>query len=208
MPTAHIVVDYQNIHLTAHDQFCPAGEAPHHCLIHPLHYAHQILGARNLVKRLLAEKGGHEFKPATLGSVTAFRGLPSNLHEPAAYRRSQAQQSEWTRDSRCRVIYRPLKYYKRSNGSFDVKEKGIDVLVALELVQRAASADAEDSVVILAAHDTDQEPALELSNRLAPSRVETSGWQNEKRLAVKGVQMWHTFLDRDRFERCIDRKGY
>ncbi|MDO3397013.1 hypothetical protein QWJ41_14900 [Nocardioides sp. SOB44] len=201
-------MDYQNIHLTAHDRFCPGGEARHLCLIHPLHYALQIVDQRNLILRLMAEKSGKPFVPCTLGTVTSFRGQPSNRRDPNGYRRSQAQQSHWTRDPRARVRYRALKYYSRSDGGYDIKEKGVDVLVALELVQRAAAAEAEQAVVILAAHDTDQEPALELANRLAPGRIETSGWQDEKRLKIPGVQMWHTYLDQNRFERCIDRKDY
>lgn len=126
MATAHIVIDYQNIHLTGHGRWCPSSEAPHHCLVHPLFFSRQVLDQRNLIGSLIAARDGRQFEKFELGTVTAYRGQPSNHRDPNNYRRSQAQQSEWTRDARVRVIYRPLKYY--SDG--DVKEKGIDVLVA------------------------------------------------------------------------------
>lgn len=207
VPEAVIVIDYQNIHLTGHGLWCPEGEAPHHCLIHPLHYANQVLQRRNLIRRLVAERDGQDFEDATLAKVYSFRGLPSNEHDPMAYRRSQAQKAEWTRDPRSEVIYRPLKYYKKPGGRMEVKEKGIDVLVALELVKSAATRKGSD-VIILAAHDTDQEPALQLVYQLVGKYVETAGWMNSKRLRVPGGQTWHTQLEEDSFDRSRDRKVY
>lgn len=202
MVGAHLVVDYQNIHLTGHGLWCPDAEARHLCLVHPLHYANQVLQQRNLVRRLVAEQADQPFDPATLASVHVFRGQPSNRHDRNGYRRSQAQQSEWTRDPRVKVVYRPLKYYPDGT----VKEKGVDVLVALELVKLAATAGSD--VVILAAHDTDQEPALQLAFQLAGNRVETAGWMHSKRLRVPGEPTWHTQLDEGAFIRCRDAKDY
>lgn len=204
MPLARIVIDYQNIHLTGHGNWCPLGDAPHLCLVHPLHFANQVLDQRNLIKRLIAEKEGATHVDATLDAVHVFRGQPSNKNDPNNYRRTQAQQSEWTRDPRVKVVYRPLKYY--TDGS--VKEKGIDVLVALDVVTLAASADADDAVVVLAAHDTDQEPTLELAHRLAGSRIETAGWRDSRVLRLPGAKLWHTALDETRFKRTFDRKSY
>lgn len=122
---------------------------------------------------------------------------------PEAYRRSQAQQSEWTRSDKVTVTYRTLKYY--ADGS--QREKGIDVLIAINLV-RAVQGGKFD-VVILAAHDTDQEPALEaaleLSNGVA---VESAGWQGCKVLRPGGNRLWHTALDSAAFVRSRDRKDY
>lgn len=205
MADATVIIDYQNIHLTGHEIWCPSSEAPHLCLIHPLHFALQVLQQRNLIRRLLAKRNGSPFEDAVLKRVVAYRGQPSNRHEPTAYARTQAQRSEWTRDRRSQVQYRPLKYYP----SGKVAEKGIDVLIALQLVQVAAQLrnDSND-IVILAAHDTDQEPALEMAYRLAPGQIETAGWQTAKQLKVKGCQFWHTSLDEDRFEKARDQRIY
>jgi hypothetical protein len=107
------------------------------------------------------------------------------------------------------VSYRPLKYRALGGGRFDVKEKGIDVLVVLELVKVAATLkQSENDVVILAAHDTDQEPALELACQLAPRKVETTGWMNSRRLRVPGQEIWHTQPDEQAFIRCRDLRRY
>lgn len=204
MAEGHVVIDYQNIHLTAHGLWCAPGDAPHLCLIHPLQFANQIIAQRNLIQRLVAEAQGATYVDLTLAGVHVFRGQPSNKNDPRNYARTQAQRAEWTKDRRVSVTYRPLKYY--DDGS--VKEKGIDVHVALSLVTQAAQADAKGSVVILAAHDTDQEPALALARQLAGKRVETAGWHGARVLRVTGEQIWHTKLDDQAFQRSIDRKQY
>lgn len=204
-PKAVVIVDYQNIHLSGHGLWCPKGEPPHLCLIHPLHFANQLLQQRNLLHRLIAERDGHVFESVVLDRVIAFRGQPSNRHDATNYRRTQAQRSEWTRDPRSEVRYRPLKYYTDGR----VAEKGIDVQIALELVQQTADASkTPGNAVILAAHDTDQEPAIEMATRLAPGQVETAGWRGAKRLVVRGSATWHTALDQEHFERCRDLKQY
>ena len=41
-----IVIDYQNVYLTAHDVFDPRGER-HDALIHPMHFARRAVEERN-----------------------------------------------------------------------------------------------------------------------------------------------------------------
>ena len=43
---AAVVIDYQNVHLSGHGQFCPTGVAKHESLVHPLYFANQVLLAR------------------------------------------------------------------------------------------------------------------------------------------------------------------
>jgi hypothetical protein len=202
-----VVIDYQNIHLTAHERFCAEGESPHECLIHPLYLANQILLARKANRTLKA----HPIEPVALTTVRAFRGLPSNKHQPSAYRRNQAQKSEWTKDGRVVVTYRPLRYSFESNGQWRAQEKGVDVQVSLEVLRLVQSG--KYGLVILAAHDTDQEPTLEYALELDEVQeqhvaIETSGWHQCKRLRVASGSVWHTVLDRGCFERSIDRKPY
>src|SRR5450830_2096128 len=102
-------------------------------------------------------KHGTPATPLRLDNVVVYRGLPSNAENPNAYRRNQAQKSEWTRDRRVEVNYRPLKY-NWANGHRVAQEKGVDVLVALDLV-RSADRGGFD-VLVLATHDSDLEPAL------------------------------------------------
>lgn len=44
--TAAVIIDYQNIHLTAHDCFAPPGTPKHETLIHPLLFAEQVMERR------------------------------------------------------------------------------------------------------------------------------------------------------------------
>jgi hypothetical protein len=196
-----VVVDYQNMHLTARGQFTPQGTPTHHSLLHPLHLANQILIARAATQPMSLS--------AKLALVSVFRGLPSSAHAAKDYGRSLAQKAEWTRDPRVQVTYRPLRY-QRENGVQVPREKGVDVLVALETVQLVQSG-AYD-VVILAAHDTDLEPALEVALRVVAAAgrptIETAGWKDCKRLRAHGSQTWHTFLNQGHYQAARDRKLY
>lgn len=203
LPTL-VLIDYQNIHLTAHDLWAPPGTPKHETLVHPLHYANQVLGARNhlLTAR---QREGDARSLAQLAGVAVYRGLPSNKHSPSAYRRSLAQRSEWTRDPRVQVNYRPLRYYW-DGGTPYPQEKGVDVQVALHLVR--AVREGNYGLVILATHDTDLEPAIDEACAIGDScEIETTGWRNAKRLRPS-VVVWHTFLDSAAFVRSRDRKDY
>lgn len=201
MLRALVLVDYQNIHLTAHEHWSH-GSAKHETLVHPLYFGIQAIGQRNYHQKL-AER---DVEPAELAQVVVYRGLPSNQKDSKAYGRSMAQKSHWTRDSRVEVNYRPLRYYWEG-GKREAREKGIDVLLALNLVR--AAREGEYGLVVLASHDTDLEPAIDEAALLAPSCIlETVGWQNSKRLRPRTNGLWHTFLGEKEFTRTVDRTDY
>lgn len=188
-----IVIDYQNIHLTATDRFAPYGTQHHETLVHPLHFAEQAVAG-------WSEKYGE----AELAQVLVFRGAPSNARQPTQYSVVQRQRSEWTRDRRVKVNYRTIRYSDRPG--IPPREKGVDVLVALHLVKLSTAEDLD--VVLLAAHDTDQEPALEMAVREGTVRVGTVGWDRCKRLRVPGADVPHVSLDGSAFVRSRDRRVY
>ncbi|MGV9336953.1 hypothetical protein [Nocardia sp. NPDC003726] len=204
MQRAAIVIDYQNMHLTARGKFTPEGTPTHESLLHPLRLAEQILLAR-------ANAKGEGALPARVEKVHAFRGLPSNRYDSTGYRRSLAQRAEWTRDHRVDVTYRPLRY-QDVHGVRTPQEKGVDVLVALTFVELVATA--QYDLVIMAAHDTDQEPALEMALKTDAAKagkvtVETAGWWQCKRIQPSGVpRPWHTFLAVNHFRAARDLKDY
>lgn len=228
-----VVIDYQNVHLTGHERFVPNGLAKHESLIHPLHFANQALVTRThrLAVRAMS-RGEQPPAPTRLDRVEVFRGSPSNRHSPTAYRRSQAQRSEWTRDPRVEVQYRTLRYlWDGAEQRHVPSEKGIDVLAALAVV-RAADSGVFD-LIVLASHDTDLEPALEAAiagpRSLAPvfkdvkdgaedadpdaeperrTVIETVGWDGCKRLRAGGYEIRHTSLGAGEFVRSRDRKDY
>ncbi|WP_407675022.1 NYN domain-containing protein [Phaeacidiphilus oryzae] len=198
-PTLGVLIDYQNIHLTARDLYAPIGTSARDTLVHPLRFAEQLLTIR-------ASKANDPWlASAILTSVCVYRGTPSNRHQPDLYSASQRQRSEWTRDPRVSVHYRSLRYPPRWPAE-PAREKGIDVLLAVELVSRAMNHEAD--VLVCATHDTDLEPALEMALSKGRCKIETAGWEGGRRLRVPGRKIWHTTLGASAFVESRDRRPY
>lgn len=223
-----LVIDYQNVHLTARDVFNPRGES-HDSLIHPMLFAR-----RALVQRNARQREGHEH--ASLSRVTVFRGLPHVDYDWEQNRRCLDQATAW-RNAGANVELRDLKYRYQTAADgqpvLDIngkkvpigrpKEKGIDVLCALACVREAARPDVD--LVILASRDTDLVPALDEVydfRGLDPvryARIETVSWFNARALQ-EGAQsggslrptaprrIWNTNLDRACYDASLDRTQY
>lgn len=86
-PRVCVVIDYQNIHLTARDLFAQPGRPAHECLIHPLRFAEQVIALRATRQRDETQQR------AVLTAVRVFRGSPSNARDPYVYGISQRQRS-------------------------------------------------------------------------------------------------------------------
>ncbi len=141
---ASIVVDYQNVHLTAFDVFNPRGDR-HDSLIHPMQFAKRAIQERNARQR-------EGFEHAEVSRVTAFRGLPHVDYDWEQNRRALDQATQWGNDS-VDVQLRDLKYSFKTGADhkpiLDLngkkipvgrpREKGIDVLCALACVREAAA---------------------------------------------------------------------
>jgi len=216
---ATVVIDYQNVHLTAHDVFAEPGEERHETLIHPLHFANALLTERNSRQR-------EGFPHAELQRVLVYRGQPSSEHEPVQFSRTDAQRARWSNaDPRVQVHYRPLRYPIRRTGDYSTatgyatvmvgrpQEKGIDVLCALAMVREAGLEDVD--LVVLASHDTDLEPSLDAALDLGTAVVETCQWWNPGVRRTKqlkpigdGRRVWNTRLGASVFDRSRDRHVY
>ncbi|NYF42940.1 NYN domain-containing protein [Streptosporangium sandarakinum] len=198
-----MVIDYQNIHLTANGLFAPYGTHVKDTLVDPLAFAERVLEVRAELQTLPAPK------LVTLAEVHVFRGSPSNAREPILYSVTQRHRAEWTRDARVQVTYRPLRYpadWGQRSCVERPREKGIDVMVALEVVQLAQFG--RYDIVVLASHDTDLEPALEMAAGVGRVKVETAGWQGARRLRPSGRSLWHTALSGADFVKTRDRRCY
>lgn len=213
-----IVIDYQNVHLTAHglfDRYRP----PHESLIHPGQYAKNLIQRRNSIIRDRSE--------AVLTEVDVYRGLPNAKHDPDFYGRNLAHKSQWERDPSIHVTHRPLKYtYKYADdgtratdgqGNFLIakrEEKGVDVLCALGLVRRSLEDDID--LVILCTQDTDLSHAIDEELHYGQARVETTSWfakgeyrrSKEIRPSLKGIRIWNTRMGQREFFGSIDRTQY
>ncbi|MGQ0573850.1 MAG: hypothetical protein ACT4RN_06550 [Pseudonocardia sp.] len=217
---AVVVVDYQNVHLTAHELFAVSRHLPRHeSLVDPLHFANQLIIARNR-----AQRPGMDH--AELAHVLVYRGQPSAEHDPKPYARNQAQKAHWERDGRVTVTHRPLKYrYQRDpagravlgpDGKRVVEskgEKGIDVLCALAVVREAQRSDVD--LVVLASHDSDLEPALDEALVLDSAKIETFSWYDPAQphrirqlRPGSGRRIWNTRLGGIEFRNCWDLTKY
>lgn len=217
---AAVIMDYQNVHLTARDLFeVSKNRPPHESLVDPLHFGNQLIGARNA-----AQRPGMDH--AVLSRVLVYRGLPSPEHDPKPYARNQAQHAHWERDPRVAVHHRPLKYaYERdgdgrprldANGKKIVtgkSEKGIDVLCALALAREARRSDVD--VVILASQDSDLAPALDEALLINSAKVETFTWYDHPQRhrcgpvqPTSGRSLWNTRLREAEFRNCWDLTKY
>jgi uncharacterized LabA/DUF88 family protein len=190
------VIDYQNMHLTAHNLFSPNVKKGA-SLLHPLHLAQSVISRR-----------GDFFKEQVtqfeITQVRVFRGLPSNKQEPQRYAQNLSQKSEWSKDKRVRVEYLELKY--RTKQGLPPQEKGIDVLTALNFVEMAQSG--EFDLVILMTHDTDLQPALKMATLNIGVRIETAGWAGLNKLRLNERKLFHTYLTVGDFKNSIDQKDY
>ncbi len=190
------VIDYQNMHLTAHNLFTP-NLNKRESLLHPLQLAQGVLRRR-----------GEFFKEQVtqfkITQVRVFRGLPSNRQEPEKYAQNLSQKSEWSKDKRVRIEHLQLKY--RTKQGLPPQEKGIDVLTALNFVAMAQSGEFE--LVVLMTHDTDLQPALRMANLNSEVRIETAGWTGLNKLRLKEQKLFHTYLTVGDFKNSIDQKDY
>lgn len=223
-----VIVDYQNVHLTAHDVFNPRGER-HESLIHPMQFA-----VRAIVERNARQRPG--FPHAVVERVTAYRGLHHVDYDWEQNRRCLDQASQWEADG-VQVELRDLKYrfeygadgrpIRDINGKKVPRgrpeEKGIDVLCALACVREAARPDVD--LVILASRDTDLVPALDEVHDFRAqkpdqyARIETVAWFNPRwreestrtfgNLRPSGDRrIWNTNLGRQCYDASLDRRDY
>jgi NYN domain len=192
-----VFLDYQNVHLTAHGLFLNYGTAPHEALVHPLRLAERLVDKRR--------DGGQ------LISVRVFRGRPNPGRQPVPAAANDAQTAAWERaDDRVRVIRRDLNY--RGWPEHPPREKGVDVALAISLVESAMLN--EYDVAIVFSGDTDLIPAVEMAFRRTTPRVEIAAWAGAKPLwfpadLAAGRRLpWCHFLSEQDFEDVRDRARY
>jgi len=159
-----VFLDYQNVHLVAHGLFQEYGSPVHASIIHPVRVAELIT-----LKRKIASE---------LAFIRVFRGRPNPAHHPLPTAAFDAQKSAWERDTRCKVVARDLNY--RGWPDQPPREKGVDVALAISLVESALLCEYDAAVVF--SGDTDLMPALEMAFRRTQPRIEIAAWSGAKPL--------------------------
>lgn len=197
-----VFIDYQNVYHLARAAFGhesnPDKNIGH---VHPL-----------LVGELLCDLGRSEFADRQLAGVRVYQGLPDSRSGADLVRFTSRQLAGWERSEDVVVKTRPLAYYEttsKGRAKWRAQEKGVDVMLAVDLVDMART-DAYDTAVVFSA-DTDLLPALEASVEIG-KRVETATWlgpyDNRGPLRIKQRNLWNHYLDLAYFELVRDETDY
>ena len=204
MPAHRVIafIDYQNVYHLARAAFSHEGNPDKNFgHVHPLK-----------VGQLLRDLGRSEFANRELFGVRVYQGLPDSRSGAGLVRFTSRQLAGWERSAGVVVKTRPLAYYQTTTSgqaTWRAQEKGVDVMLAVDLVDMART-DAYDTAVVFSA-DTDLLPALEAAVDIG-KRVETATWQgpgnNRGPLRIKQRSLWNHYLDQSCFEIVRDDTDY
>ena len=152
------------------------------------------------------------FPDRELAGVRVYRAKPDRRSGRDLERAAKRQMGNWANTAGVTVCSRPLDYIEttwRRKKRWVGREKGIDVMLAVDIADMART-DAFDTAVVFSA-DTDLLPALEAAVRIG-KRVETATWAghgvNRGALRIKHHHLWNHYLDRTRFNRVRDDTDY
>ena len=201
-----VFVDYQNLYHSARRSFCDPE-------------AHPIVGhVRPLRLGILLKQLGEPGDPAReLTKVALFRGEPTTRSHPTLQAAAQKQVAAWRAHPMLEVTTRPLRYNVTSRDhtgrplTWDRgEEKGIDVLLALDVVLGAVRDEYDVAVVV--SGDTDLIPAIDSAMECG-KRVENAVWQpdvgNARPLRASGDRrIWSHRLTLKHFEWLSDPTDY
>ena len=138
--------------------------------------------------------------------VGIYRGMPSSSQSPTGYSAARKQCARWQRSvgtdqPRVEVCTRPLDYRTGKP-----REKGIDVVLALDLAFGAANG--QFDVVVLFSGDSDLLPALERAHSLGVS-CEVAAWRGGgRRQPRKSYIAWEHLLPQTDYDSVHDPLDY
>lgn len=173
-----VFIDYQNVHLVGHGLF-GGGRELYQCVPNPSRIADLIAGKRR--------------RSSEAAAIRVYRGRPDPNHQATVTASNDAQASHWARDRRVHVIRRQLNY--RGWPSLPPQEKGIDVAIAVDMMQLAFRR--QYDALVLCTTDTDLLPALESIVQLRLGHVEVACWAGSKPLRFPHIDRprpWCHFL--------------
>lgn len=166
-----VFFDYENTHRTGHGQYAAYGTPVHETAFNPV-----TLGVRIVAKRR---------RSSQLTDIRVYRGRPVPEHQPTPASAFDIQARAWSVDSRVTLRTRDLTYrfpYTDPN-QFLVQEKGIDVSLAIDLVE-AAMLGKYDAMIVFSC-DTDLLPAVELVRKIARVHIEIACWNGANPLWLR-----------------------
>ena len=164
MDRVAVFLDYENVHRTAHGLYSRFGTPVYSTVVDPLHIAERLVQKRA--------------EASTLSDVHVFRGRPVPEHQPIPASQNDIQAAAWDADTRVTMHRRDLKYELFDDGTFSAREKGVDVALAVALVE--GSILGRFDVAIVFSSDTDLIPAIELAYYRTPAHIEIACWTGGK----------------------------
>jgi uncharacterized LabA/DUF88 family protein len=162
---AHVALylDFENVHRVGHGLYA-RGRERYTCVPEP-----------SLIADLIAARRPQDTE---IKVIRVYRGLPNSRLEPEAASSNAQQANQWERrDPRVRMIRRPLAY--RGWPDHPPVEKGIDVQIAVDMIQAAMGK--VFAALILFSSDTDLLPVVELAGSVG-TPVEVACWDGAKPL--------------------------
>lgn len=204
-PRLRVFIDYQNAYMRARE--CFGGAATERDFTFG-----QIFPRRLGVRlRQMAEDGG---KVRALDQVRVYRGEPDAQRNPTGQAACQRQVRFWQAQQSVEVFtrllnYRPTRWENGKPVEWEVREKGIDVMLAVDMVMGAARD--EYDVAILMSADTDLIPAAEAVID-AGKWIEFAAWRPDvgyaSHLRIDGRKTWCHHLRRADFNIVADPTDY
>ena len=199
-----VFLDYQNSWHRARELFGSPAAPPTMGHVHP-----DRLGA------LLCRLGQRVDPDRQLSEVRVYRGLPGLQSHRKLRLAFDRQTARWAALERVSVHTRPMRYSPAERSPqgrvlrWRGEEKGVDVLLALQLALGAR--DDEYDVAVVVSADSDLLPAIEEAVRIG-KRVETATWWTAPRprraLRIPGRALWNHYLDADDFDAVRDDTDY
>lgn len=145
-----------------------------------------------------------------------YRGLPSSMRDPKGYAACRRQMATWESSDAVAVTTRSLQYLDADEPGQrpSVREKGIDVALAIDVATLAA--ERAYDVAIVFSLDTDLHPAfeyvLEKQRAWGRPRIEAAAWTApglvNRRLAISGQRMYCHWVGQDTYDRVRDDRDY
>ena len=143
-----------------------------------------------------------------LQEVRVYRGMPDQARDEPTFRAFRSQTAEWKRRGGDRLLLRTRKIkYPPPYTDEKPREKGIDVWLAVDLVEMAIRHTVDRAVVV--STDTDLIPALRLATETREDNfVEVVGWEGlgdaAGLLYIPGHRITKRPLRRDLYEALRD----
>ncbi|MFZ9797245.1 MAG: NYN domain-containing protein [Candidatus Nanopelagicales bacterium] len=145
-----------------------------------------------------------------LDQIRIYTGIPNINFDKESYLKTIQRFNKWSIDKKVIINSRTLiypKYYdNKNNSNIKPREKGIDVLLAIDLV--ILSFQKQFDAIVLFSLDTDLKPALEfVLNLNPPLKVFVSAWKVDKspnkRLHIKNSHIPCIWLNENDFKQSL-----